>query len=74
MKKKDLQLIRNKSLPELLSLVKSKRKELALSYVKIKSGKIKNTSVLKNLKREISQILTLIKEKEILNTLSGDKK
>jgi ribosomal protein L29 len=74
MKKNDLKLIRKKTLPELVSLVKSKKEELTLSYAKLKAGKIKNTSLLKNLKKDIACLLTLIREKEIVEKLSENKK
>lgn len=70
MKKKDLQLLRKKQLSELVALVRSKKDELVLSYAKLKADKLKNTSVLKNLRRDIAQILTLIKEKEIFEKSS----
>jgi len=74
MKKNDLKLIRSKTLPELVSLVRSKKEELTLSYTKLKADKIKNTSLLKNLKKDIAQLLTLIREKEIVEKLSENKK
>jgi len=74
MKKNDLKLIRKKTLPELVGLVKSKKEELTLSYAKLKAGKIKNTSLLKNLKKDIACLLTLIREKEIVEKLSENKK
>lgn len=73
MKKKDLQLIRSKSLSELYALVKGKKEELTLTYAKLKAGKVKNTSILKNLKKDIAQLLTLIKEKEIFEKISKSK-
>ncbi|BCX14540.1 MAG: hypothetical protein KatS3mg088_223 [Patescibacteria group bacterium] len=73
MKKKDLQLLRKKQLPEIIALVQKKKEELIFSYAKIKAGKLKNTSVLKNLRRDIAQILTLIKEKEIFEKSSKKK-
>jgi len=66
MKNKELQLMRKKDLKELESLAQKKREELALSYAKIKAGKVKDTGLLKRLKRELAQLLTLAKEKEII--------
>ncbi len=66
MKVKDLKQLRDKTIKELEDLVKTKRQELLLFYAKIKAGKEKNTSLVKKIRRDIAQILTLVKEKEIL--------
>lgn len=66
MKKKELQEIRNKKMAELEKLVSKKRQEVAVLQAKVKAGQEKNLKKAKNLRREIAQILTLIREKEIL--------
>lgn len=66
MKTKDLKQLRTKTIKELEGLVRDKKQELLLYYAKIKAGKEKNTSLIKKVRRDIAQILTIIKEKEIL--------
>ncbi len=66
MKKKDLRQLRTKTIEEIKRLVAQKKQELLLYYAKIKSGKEKNTSMLKNIRRDIAQMLTIVREKEIL--------
>lgn len=66
MKTKDLKQLRTKTLKELTDIAKEKRREMLLSYAKIKAGKEKNTSLVKKIRKDIAQILTIIKEKEIL--------
>lgn len=73
MKKKDLQLVRKKGSPDLYNLLRSKKEELALSYARLKAGKIKNTSLLRVLRKDIAQILTLIREKEIAQKVSDSE-
>lgn len=73
MKRKDLKLIRDKNLSDILKLLKDKKEELALSYAKLKVGKIKDTSVLKKLRKDIAQLLTIAKEKEIAEKVSNTK-
>ncbi len=66
MKKKDLQELRKKEIPELKNLAEEKRLEIERVRAEIVSGREKNLKKVKNLRRDLAQILTLIKEKEIL--------
>ncbi len=66
MKTKDLKQLRTKTIKELEGLIKAKKQDLLLSYAKIKAGKEKNTSLIKRIRRDIAQLLTLVREKEIL--------
>lgn len=66
MKTRDLKQFRIKTKKELLDLVRTKKKELLLCYAKIKAGKEKNTGLVKKIRRDIAQLLTIVKEKEIL--------
>lgn len=66
MKKKDLTDLRNKEINELEKLLSKKRNELINTYAKIKAGQEKNLKKAKNIKRDIAQILTIIREKELL--------
>lgn len=66
MKKKELQELRIKKIAELRKLLSKKKKEAEVTYGKMKAGQEKNLKKAKNLKRDIAQILTLIREKQFL--------
>ena len=65
MKKTQLLEMRNKSLSELNKLVAEKRMALMVTRAKLKSSQEKNLKKKKGLDHELSQILTIIKEKEL---------
>lgn len=69
MKKKGLKDLRVKEIDELKKLVSEKRKETSVIYTKVKTGQEKNLKKVKGLKKEIAQILTIIREKEIKASL-----
>lgn len=64
MKKKDLQDLRTKEVKELQSLLAKKRQELAKMMLELRSGKIKNVHAGKSLRKDMAQILTIMKEEE----------
>ncbi len=66
MKAKDLKQLRTKAIKDLEDLIRTKKQELLLSYAKIKAGKEKNTSLVRKISRDIAQLSTIVKEKEIL--------
>ncbi|GAG08526.1 unnamed protein product [marine sediment metagenome] len=66
MKKKDLQQQRNKTAEELKKEVDVKTQELSKIRIQALSGKPKNVKAAKNTKRDIAQLLTIIREKQIL--------
>ena len=66
MKTKDLQSLRTKDLKELTELVHHKGIEQVKSKAEIKAGREKNLKKVKFIKRDIAQILTIIKEKQII--------
>ncbi len=66
MKKADLTSLRTKEIKELTKALKDKKGELAKLTQKIKSGSEKNLKKGKLLKKDIAQILTVIREKEIM--------
>lgn len=72
MKKKDLSELRNKDVGEL----KKKSEKLRLEIVKAKAdltaSKEKNLKKVKNLRRDLAQILTLIREKQILEEVERE--
>jgi ribosomal protein L29 len=69
MKKKELNELRNKNIKELKKIAVEKRLECRKLMVKVTAGKEKNQKVGKNLSREIARILTLVREKEIIEKL-----
>lgn len=66
MKKKDYREFKTKEMAELRKALAGKRTDLAQTVPSLGSGKEKNLKKAKNLRREIAQILTLIREKEIV--------
>ena len=70
--KKDLKEISAKTEKDLKELLKSKREELVKLRLDNKQNKLKNTRIIYNSRKEISRILTLIREKELV--LKEDKK
>jgi len=66
MKKNDLQTVKAKEVDELKKMLLEKKKELKKVVVHMYAGSEKNLKKSKNLRREIAQILTIIKEKEIV--------
>ena len=66
MKKNDLATLRQKEVKDLEKMLKEKKADVAKTEVNTVAGKEKNVKKANNLRREISQILTLIQEREIL--------
>ena len=66
MKKKDILDVRGKAEKEIANSLKEKKLELAKTKVKIASGEEKNIKKAKNLRREIAQLLTILKEKALM--------
>ena len=64
MKIKELKDLRIKEVKDLYTLVAKKKVEVIKNAVKISGAKEKNLKLLKIAKKEIAQILTIIKEKE----------
>jgi ribosomal protein L29 len=69
MKIKDLTALRGKSIKELEKLAYEKRTEATKKKMEIMSGKEKNLKVYGNLMTEVAKILTLVREKEIIESL-----
>lgn len=68
MKKTDLTSLRTKEIKELTKTLKDKKVELLKLTQKIKSGSEKNLKKGRLLRHDIAQILTIIKEKEIVSS------
>lgn len=66
MKKRELQELRNKKMAELDKIVVKKRQESVMANAKMKTGQEKKIKKVKNLKHEIAQVMTIIREKQIL--------
>jgi ribosomal protein L29 len=65
MKKKDLALAREKSLEDLKKEVGVLRKKIGIAMVDVRTSKEKNVNLVRNLRRDLSQILTIIHEREM---------
>ncbi len=68
MKKNSLNELRKRSESELKEKVDKARSDLIKEKAKIKAGKSSDIKKIRNLKKETSQILTVIREKEILGS------
>jgi len=69
MKKKKLISTRNKSNSELAKLVTEMKKENRITKAKLSIGDEKNLKKSKSIKYDIAQILTMIRENEIINSI-----
>ncbi len=65
MKTKEKKDLHTKSQAELKTLLKSAREALSAAKLEKTQNKLKNTSLITVKKREIAQILTILKEKEV---------
>lgn len=66
MKRKELQELRQKDKAQLLKLVREKKKELVKEAADIGLGRAKNVKAVRNLRRDIAQLMTILREKEII--------
>ncbi len=73
MKKKELKTLRTKSNKDLVKTLEKKRVELLKIKLKIKAKEEKNVKMAKNLKIDISQILTVLREKELMEGKEKEK-
>ncbi len=73
MKRKEFTELKTKDIKALQKMAFEKNVEAAKIKVNMSSGKEKNLRVHRNLRREIAQILTLIREKEIIEKLQPKK-
>lgn len=74
MKRKDFSELKEKSRQDLSKAVSKKRSDAAKAKIEIVSGREKNLRSLKNIRLEIAKILTLIREKEIIEKLEAKSK
>jgi ribosomal protein L29 len=71
MKRKDFTELKEKTGAELIKLAGKKKTEATKKKMEILAGKEKNLKAYKNLRQEIAKILTLVREKEILEKLTS---
>ena len=69
MKRKEFNDLRGKNIQELGKIALEKKLEAEKAKMKMLGGKEKNLKVRKNLAKEIAKILTLVREKEIIESL-----
>lgn len=76
MKRKEFNDLKTKEMGTLKKLAMGKRLEASKKRMEIVGGKEKNLKATNNLRHELSQILTVIREKEIIEKLQkkGDSK
>lgn len=65
MKKNQLRELKAKDLKELIKMLKEERDELAKILLDLNSNKLRNVSLKKIVRKNIAQIQTLIREKEL---------
>lgn len=63
MKKKDLEQFKNKTIKELAEFIRTKEQDLLKSKLDLKSGRVKNVRIVKNIRRDLAQIKTILQEK-----------
>ena len=68
MKKKELIIYRKKDLDDLKKILVEKEKDVKDAFIKVGAGQEKNARLAKSIRRDISQILTIIREKEIITS------
>ena len=71
MKKKEFTNLKDKSIKDLMKMVNTKRVEVAKKAMEASAGKEKNLKASWSVRHDIAQILTLIKEKEILELIQS---
>lgn len=74
MKRKDFEDLRGKSAEELGKVLTAKRLEAKKKKMEILGGKEKNLKLYRNLRREVAKILTLVREKEIIEEITKAEK
>lgn len=69
MKRKDYTDLKGKTVADLTKMVSSKKTDAIKKKMQIMGGKEKNLKAYRNIRSEIAKILTLIREKEIVDEL-----
>jgi ribosomal protein L29 len=71
MKRKDFTGLRGKTIKELQKLAYEKKTEAIKKKMDIMGGKEKNIKLYRNLMTEVAKILTLVREKEIVEKIEA---
>lgn len=66
MKKKDLKVLRSKNIKTLNDQLEERRREFTSAWAEIKGGKEKNVNKAGNIRKDIAQLMTIIREKELI--------
>lgn len=74
MKRKDFTDLKTKTIKELQKMAREKKLEAMKKKMGIMAGKEKNLKSYAALRNVISKILTLVREKQIMETMKGDNK
>lgn len=74
MKKQDIQSLQEKSLDDLKKLVSQKKQEILKVQAEASVGKHKNVKIVWNLRRDLAQINTILRQKEILESTVKEEK
>jgi len=74
MKKKELDDLRAKDLKALRHVAIEKELEVSKKKMEIMGGKDKNIVAARSMRRDLAQVLTLIREKEIMEKLEAKEK
>lgn len=69
MKRKELNDYKSKTVKDLLKFVSDKKTEMKKKKVEIFAGKEKNLKYFNNLRRDVARVMTIIKEKQIVEAL-----
>ena len=69
MKRKEFNEIKNKEIKDLKKLSSEKKLEAKKVRMNMTAGKEKNLKIFRNVRRDIAQIMTVIREKEIVENL-----
>jgi ribosomal protein L29 len=70
MKRKDYIDLKGKTVAELIKMASAKKMESVKKKMQILAGKEKNLKMHRNLRAEVAKILTLVREKQILEELA----
>jgi ribosomal protein L29 len=73
MKTKEFKELKNKEVKDLTKMLNERKNSLRKIVLEIKTGSEKNIKKGSNIRKEIAKILTLIKEKNIINEITKEK-
>jgi ribosomal protein L29 len=70
MRKNELKNLKTKQKKELRKMIDEKKRDLTKSLSELKAGREKNFKKPKSIRRDIAQILTVVREKELMEKTS----